>query len=64
MSRTSTRDLLARVMEPEGESIEAWRADGLTLAEIAFRLRDRYDVKVSVETLRRWLAPAEAGDAA
>jgi hypothetical protein len=53
---SSTHDLVGRLLEADGVSLERWRTDGLTLAEISFQLRDRYDVRISVETIRRWLA--------
>lgn len=39
-----------------------WRnTDGDSLADIVHRLRDEHDIKVSVETVRRWLARINAG---
>ncbi len=39
--------------------LRAERAEGLPWNEIAYRLRRDNDLKVSVETLRRWYAELE-----
>jgi transposase len=57
---SSTQELVERLLAPDGQSIEAWRADGLTLAEISYRLRDHYQIQISIETVRRWLATKAA----
>lgn len=57
---SSTHALVERLLATDDTSLEAWRSEGLTLAEVSYRLRERYDVRISVETVRRWLAePAE-----
>lgn len=40
--------------------LRAQRAQGTTWTEIAFRLRTEHNLKVSVETLRRWFASLQA----
>jgi transposase len=42
-----------------GEKLSGWRAEGASLAEIAFRLRE-IDIPVSTDTVRRWLKDVEA----
>lgn len=39
--------------------LRAQRAEGVAWNEIAYRLRTEHDLKVSVETLRRWFAGLE-----
>jgi hypothetical protein len=34
--------------------LAAWRAEGLTLDQMAVRMRTQHDVAVTRETLRRW----------
>lgn len=47
------------------DRLRAERAEGLPWNEIAYRLRRDHDLKVSVETLRRWYAELEPeGDSA
>lgn len=36
------------------DRLTAWRAEGLSLAEITYRLRAEHDVKVSTTTVHRW----------
>ncbi len=35
--------------------LDGWRSEGLSLAEMQYRLRAESDITVSVETVRRWL---------
>jgi len=37
------------------EQLTTWRAEGLSLIAISFRLHDEHSVDVSHETIRRWL---------
>lgn len=54
---THGHQLVERLLETDGTSLTKLRdEDGLTLAEISYKLRDEHDVKVSIETIRRWLA--------
>lgn len=46
------------------DRLRTQRAQGLAWNEIAYRLRRDHDLKVSVETLRRWYSELEPGDAA
>jgi len=54
MARTSTFPLYDRLLDGTlTEKLRAWRTEGLTLLAIRDRLA-QHDVKVSVETVRRW----------
>lgn len=56
--RTTSRELVERIIAPD--SLASWYSSGSTLADIAYKLRSEYDIRVSVETVRRWLAePSE-----
>jgi hypothetical protein len=58
--RTSTYTAWDRALGGDLTSILAtYKADGLPLDEITFRLRSDHDVKVSRSTVARWLAIAE-----
>lgn len=61
--RNGTFDLHDRAMGGGlAELLRSQRAAGITWTEIAFQLRTQHNLKVSVETLRRWHAGLEAAD--
>jgi hypothetical protein len=38
------------------QRITAWRAEGVSFSEIAFRLREQHEINVTAETVRRWVS--------
>lgn len=55
MARTSTLDLYDRLLDGQVRPLlKQWRAEGLSLDEMAYRLRDR-QVTASRSTIGRWL---------
>jgi len=55
MARSSTFDLYNRILKGKFPQMLAdWRAEGLSLEEIAYRLRD-IDVQATANTVGRWL---------
>lgn len=55
MARQSTFPLYDRILGGQlREILTTWQAEGVSLAEMSFRLRER-DVHVAAETVRRWL---------
>lgn len=64
MARTSTYHLHDRVLGGQlGALLLQWRSEGKTVQDIAFILRSEHDLKVSVSTVHRWVAIAEAESA-
>lgn len=64
VARPSTFPLIDRLVGGDlAALLQAWRSEGLSNIEIADRLRTRHDVKVSHETVRRWLITLD-GEAA
>lgn len=47
------RDALERVPDLD-EIIGGWRAEGLSFAEVAFRLRVELRITVTADTVRNW----------
>ena len=55
MARTSTLDLYDRLLDGQVRVLlRQWREEGLSLDEMAYRLRDM-DVTASRSTVGRWL---------
>ena len=64
MARTSTLDLYDRLLDGQMRVLlRQWRAEGLSLDEMAYRLRD-LDVTASRSTVGRWLKVLDAEVAA
>lgn len=64
MGRSSTHPLVNRILDGQlDDLLTAWRAEGLSLLEITFRLRQDHDVRVSVATVQRWVNDLEDGAA-
>lgn len=60
MARPSTFPLYDRALQGQlAGLLRTWRAEGVSLSEIAFRLRVDHDIKVSASTVRRWLTDME-----
>lgn len=60
MARTSTLDLYDRLLDGElRQLLLTWRAEALSLDEMAYRLRDR-QVTASRSTVGRWLKVIDA----
>lgn len=63
MARTGTFPVYDRMHEGRlGSTLLAWKAEGIPVEEMTFRLRTEFDITVSVSTVHRWLAhlaPAE-----
>lgn len=54
MASRSTYPLYNRLTDGQLESLlRAWRAEGLSFAEITYRLRDQ-DIATSASTVHRW----------
>lgn len=65
MGRSSTYPLVDRILDGRlAEHLTAWKAEGLSLVDITFRLRSDHDIRVSVATVQRWLANLEETEAA
>jgi len=62
MSRTSGRELVARLIAPA--TLSGWYREGLTYAEIVFKLRTEHEIKTSIETVRRWIGEESTEPAA
>ncbi len=55
MARQPTFPLYDRLLDGQlGSLLLGWRAEGVPITEMTFRLRER-DVRVAPETVRRWL---------
>lgn len=60
MARTSTLDLFDRLLDGKMRPLlRQWSVEGLSLDEMAYRLRD-LEVTVSRSTVGRWLKTLEA----
>lgn len=56
MERETVHDLANRLMDGSlDQKIHAWRAQGLSLNLIARRLDAEHNIRVTSETVRRWL---------
>ena len=56
MARTSTYPLVDRALGGTLDTLlKEWREEGLSLADISYRLRSDHDIKVSANTIGRWL---------
>lgn len=61
MARSSTYPLVDRILDGRlADLLTDWRAEGVTLQDIAYRLRSEHDIKVSIATVKRWVGLAEA----
>jgi len=61
MARTSTFLLYDRILNGKLEPLLlAWRAEGVSVTDMAFRLRAQEQIKVAPETVRRWLRKLDA----
>ena len=64
MARTSTLDLYDRLLDGQVRvQLRQWREEGLSLDEMAYRLRDM-EVTASRSTVGRWLKALDAEVAA
>jgi hypothetical protein len=62
---TTARELLDRLLDGElDDYLATKKAGGQTFDQIARALEDEHGVKVSRETLRRWMLPTEPEQAA
>jgi len=60
MARTGTYPVYDRLLDGQlGPTLLAWRDEGISVEDMAFRLRSEHAIKVSVSTVHRWLAIAE-----
>lgn len=51
------RPLIDRLLDGKLDAILGeWKADGLSFAEMSYRLRSEHDITVSGETIRQWFA--------
>lgn len=66
MARTGTFPVYDRMHDGRlGSTLLTWKADGVPVEEMTFRLRTEFDITVSVSTVHRWLAQAsQPSDAA
>lgn len=56
MARRSTFPIYDRVLDGRLEGLlRAWRTDGLSYVEIAWKLRSEHGIEVAPETVRRWI---------
>lgn len=58
MGRGSIRPLVDKLLDGQlAALLEAWRTEGLSYNDMAYRLRSEHDINVSQETIRRWCDP-------
>lgn len=63
--RTSLYHLADRVLNRQlGEKLCRWRDAGVSLRSIQALLEDELEVRIALETVRRWVKFAETGDEA
>lgn len=57
MGRTRTFPLYDRILNGQlASTLHAWKAEGLSIEEITWRLREEHDIRVSIATVHRWFA--------
>jgi hypothetical protein len=65
MAPTGTFPIYDRILNGDlGPTLLRWKAEGIPVEEMTFRLRGEHDIKVSVSTVHRWLADLRPEDAA
>lgn len=56
MARSSTYPLVDRILDGRlADLLTAWRNEGATFQDVAYRLRSEHDIKVSIATVQRWV---------